>query len=61
MALLKGSGLGTPENYKFIKQDTEQLFKGLEKTRGLSVAVTDLGNRFSVARYGGKLGVVLRK
>jgi len=58
MALLKGSGLGTPENYKFIKQDTESIFKGLEKTLGLSVAVTDLGNRASVARYGGKLGAI---
>ena len=55
MALLKGSNLGTPENYAFIKQDTESIFKGLEKTLGLSVAVTDLGNRASVARYGGRL------
>lgn len=55
MALLKGSNLGTPENYKFIKQNTEQIFKGLENTLGLSVAVTDLGNRASVARYGGKI------
>jgi hypothetical protein len=64
MALLKGSGLGTPEDYKFIKQDTESIFKGLEKTLGLSVGITDLGNRFSVARYGGRLkkinGVVLK-
>jgi len=61
MALLKGSDLGTPENYKFIKQDTEQIFKGLEKTRALSVAITDLGNRASVARYGGELSNPLYK
>ena len=64
MALLQGSGLGTSENFAFIKQDTESIFKGLEKTLGLSVAVTDLGNRASVARYGGKLkkmkGIVLK-
>ena len=64
MALLQGSGLGTSENFAFIKQDTESIFKGLEKTLGLSVAVTDLGNRASVARYGGKLkkmkGIVIK-
>jgi hypothetical protein len=65
MSLLKGSGLGTPADYKFIKQDTESIFKGLDNTLALSVGVTDLGNRFSVARYGGKIhkikGIVLRK
>lgn len=64
MALLKGSGLGTAEDYKFIKQDTEQIFKGLGKTLALSNALTDIGARSSVAMYGGKLkkikGVVKR-
>lgn len=64
MALLKGSGLGTAEDYKFIKQDTEQIFKGLGKTLALSNALTDIGARASVAMYGGKLkkirGVVKR-
>jgi len=64
MALLKGSGLGTAEDYKFIKQDTEQIFKGLGKTLALSNALTDLGARASVARYGGKVkkikGIVKR-
>ena len=58
MALLKGSGLGTNENYQFIKQDTVSIFKGLDKTLAIATAVTDLGNRFSVARYGGKLHMV---
>ena len=61
MALLKGSGLGTPENYKFIKQDTEQIFKGLDKTLSLSNALTDLGARASVIRYGGKLKGIREK
>jgi hypothetical protein len=64
MALLQGSGLGTAEDYKFIKQDTEQIFKGLDKTLSLSNALTALGNRGSVAMYGGKMkkikGVVTR-
>ena len=55
MALLKGSDLGTSENYKFIKQNTEQIFKGLDKTLALSNTLTDLGNRGSVALYGGKV------
>jgi hypothetical protein len=58
MALLKGSGLGTAENYKFIKQDTEAIFKGLDKTLALSNALTDLGARASVIRYGGKMTMV---
>lgn len=64
MALLKGSGLGTAEDYKFIKQDTEQIFKGLGKTLALSNALTDIGARASVAMYGGKMkkirGIVMK-
>ena len=43
MALLKGSGLGTQENYDFIKQDTTELFKGLPGTRKFANTITDLG------------------
>ena len=43
MAILRGSNLGTPENYKFIKQDTRQMFKGLKKTRTIVKGVTRLG------------------
>jgi hypothetical protein len=43
MAILRGSNLGTPENYKFIKQDTRQMFKGLKKTRNIVKGVTRLG------------------
>lgn len=43
MAMLKGVGVGTQENYDFIKQDTKSLFKGLEGTRKFANTVTDLG------------------
>ena len=43
MAILQGSNLGTPENFKFIKQNTRQMFKGLKKTRNIVKAVTRLG------------------
>jgi hypothetical protein len=43
MAILTGSGLGTSENFKFIKQDTRGMFKGLKKTRNIVKGVTRLG------------------
>lgn len=43
MAMLKGVGVGTQENYDFIKQDTKSLFKGLDGTRKFANTVTDLG------------------
>lgn len=55
MALLQGSDLGGAEDYAFIKQDTEQIFKGLDKTLSIANALTSIGNRGSVALYGGKL------
>lgn len=65
MALLQGSDLGSSEDYSFIKQDTEEIFKGLDKTLSLSNALTALGNRGSVAMYGGKLhkvkGIVMKR
>jgi len=43
MAILTGSGLGTSENFKFIKQDTRGMFKGLKKTRNIVKGITRLG------------------
>ena len=43
MAILTGSRLGTPENFKFIKQDTRGMFKGLKKTRTIVKGITRLG------------------
>jgi hypothetical protein len=43
MGLLRGSDIGTQENYDFIKQNTKELFKGLPGTRKISNTITDLG------------------
>ena len=43
MALLKGSNIGTQENYDFIKQETKELFQGLPGLRKFANTVTDLG------------------
>lgn len=59
MAFLQGSGLGTQENYTFIKQDTKSLFKGLTKTRAVAKQVTNLGQRANIALNGGKLKKII--
>lgn len=56
MALLKGVGAGTQENYDFIKQDTKELFKGLPGTRKLANTVTDLGATFNTLIEGAGAG-----
>ena len=43
MALLRGSNIGTDQDYNFIKQDTTALFKGDSFLRKMSNSVTDLG------------------
>ena len=43
IALLKGSGIGSPEDYNFIKQNTESLFKGDAFLRKFANTVTDIG------------------
>ena len=55
MALLQGSGLGTQENYDFIKQNTKQLFEKIPRTRALAKQITNLGQRINIARSGGKI------
>jgi hypothetical protein len=52
MGLLRGSNIGTQENYDFIKQDTKELFKGLPGTRKLSNTITDLGGVMNVVVEG---------
>jgi len=47
MALLKGSNIGSQENYDFVKQNTKELFKGLPGTRKIANTVTDLGATFN--------------
>ena len=43
IALLKGSNIGTEQNYNFIKQNTDSLFKGDSFLRKFSNTVTDIG------------------
>jgi hypothetical protein len=43
MAILRGSNLGTTENYKFIKQDTRSMFRDLKITKKIVKNVTRLG------------------
>lgn len=43
MGLLRGSNIGTQENYDFIKQNTKELFKNLPGTRKISNTITDIG------------------
>lgn len=44
MALLKGSNVGTQENYDFIKQNTKELFKNLPELRKIANTVIDIGS-----------------
>jgi hypothetical protein len=53
MALLQGSGLGTQENYDFIKQNTKELFEKIPRTRALAKQITNLGQRVNIAMNGG--------
>jgi len=41
--VLQASGIGDPSDYLFIKQDTEQLFKGLPILKKIAHTATDLG------------------
>jgi len=51
--VLTSNGLGNDTNYAFIKQDTESLFKNLDKTKFIAKAVTEFGARFNIATQGG--------
>ena len=55
MALLQGSGLGSQENFDFIKQNTKQLFEKIPRTRALAKQITNLGQRINIAMAGGKI------
>jgi len=41
--VLQASGFGDQSDYEFIKQDTEQLFKGLPILKGIAHTATDTG------------------
>jgi hypothetical protein len=47
--ILKANDLGTDEDYEWVKQDTEELFKSNPFLRKLSDGITDLASRFTGA------------
>ena len=52
MSLLKGSGLGNENDYQFIKQDTDSLFKNDSFLRKFSRNLTNVGASVSTAFTG---------
>ncbi len=56
IALLKGSNIGSSEDYSFIKQNTSSLFKNDPFLRKLSNSVTDLGGKVNEITTGAGLG-----
>lgn len=50
LSCLVGSGLGTSQDYKFIKQDASQLLSGA--SHKISRFITDLAARFDIFKYG---------
>jgi hypothetical protein len=54
MNLLKANQMDTPELIKFVKQDTEDIFKD-DNFKNFANTITDLGNRLDIIRQGGNL------
>ena len=53
--ILQSNQLSTPENIRFISQNTAQLFDNLDSVRKLTNTVTDIAGRFNIIREGGSL------
>jgi hypothetical protein len=53
--VLTSNHLDTPENINFTKQNTEQLFEGLDYLRKIANTITDVAGRFDVVKEGGDL------
>ena len=56
LTLLKSNGIGSEPDFKFVKQETHQLFKGLSGLARLNKTLTDLGGRFNVITEGVGIG-----
>jgi hypothetical protein len=56
VAIFKSNNIGDDEDIKFIKQDTEQLFKDLPSLRKIANTVTDLGASVNTALTGRGVG-----
>jgi len=52
LGIFKANGFGTEQEKAFIKQDTESLFKNLDKTSKIAKVTTDLGGFFNVITKG---------
>jgi hypothetical protein len=52
LGVLKGSSIGSQDDYDFVKQNTEKLFKGDSFLRKLSNTTTDLGGKVNEIAYG---------
>ena len=56
LSLLKASNIGTEEDYKFIKQDTKQLFEGLPYLRKFANSITGFAGKLDVILSGKGVG-----
>jgi hypothetical protein len=52
LAVLTSNGMGDEEDYAFVKQNTAQLFKGLDTLRKVSNTLTDIGSKVNIATTG---------
>lgn len=59
-ALLKGSNIGTEQDFNFIKQDTKQLFENYGYMRKIADTVTNVGAKINEVIYGAGLGSVVQ-
>ena len=48
LSMLKSSGIGTEEDYKFVKQDTKQLFEGMPYLRKFANSITGFAGKLDV-------------
>ena len=48
LSMLKASGIGSEEDYKFVKQDSKTLLKGMPALRKFSNTLTDFAGRLDV-------------
>jgi len=55
MYLVRGSQLGDENTRAFVKQDTKEIFKGMDWYKRFTDTVTDLGKTFDIIQQGGKI------
>jgi len=48
LSMIKSSGIGTEEDYKFVKQDTKQLFEGMPYLRKFANSITGFAGKLDV-------------